>query len=93
MPIQLVELIKLVFVGVVQGRSIIEIESLAILVPQGVELRCRHQGIVNGIEGLPGNLSGTDDIWRSPMPSLPSGGDGPDFLGIHRVRGALDPFP
>ena len=63
------------------------------LVPQGEEVGGRHEGVVDGVEGLAGDLGGTGHGGRGPMAGLPPGGDGPHVVGVDRVGRRLDPLP
>ena len=53
-----------------------EIEAALVQVPQGEEIGGRHQGVVDGMEGLPRGIRGTGHVERGPVPGLPPGGDG-----------------
>ena len=91
--VKLVEAVKLRLVGPVHGGGVGIVEAALVQVPQGVEIRRRHEGVVNGMERLPGGIRGTGHGERGPMPGLPAGGDGPHVVGVDRVGGRLDPLP
>ena len=91
--VELVEAEKLRLVGPVHRGGVRVVEAALVQVPQGVEIRRRHERVVNGVKRLAWGVRGIGHRERGPMPGLPAGGDGPHVVGVDRVGGRLDPFP
>ena len=91
--VELVEAVKLRLVGPVHAGGVGIVEAALVQVPQGVEIRCRHEGVVDGVKRLAWGVRGIGHGERGPMPGLPAGGDGPHVVGVDRVGGRLHPFP
>ena len=91
--IELIEAIKLGLVGSVHRRSGRVIEAALVLVSQRIEIRCRHESIVDGMKGLSWGIGRTRNAERSPMSRLTARGNGTHVVCVDRVSGRLNSFP
>ena len=70
------------------------VEAALVQVAQGVEIRRRHQGVVDGVKRLRGvHPSEPATVSEAQCPACAGVGDGPHVVGVDRVGGRLHPLP